>query len=286
MISKLRGDERIEAGSIIVIARQELLLSARSAWTLVFAVIFGVLVTAIAYFGLMAEGFSGVQGFTRTAASLLNLVLYIIPLVALTMGVMSFTGDDSTLELLFSQPVLRVEVLLGKLLGLFFSLALSTIIGFGVAGSFIAVQSGSAGILGYLAFVGFSLLLGLVFLCLSALLSALARRRTRAIGLAIFLWFFFAIFYDLLVIAAATLTRGPTASTVLFVSLFGNPVDMVRVASLIALDGVTIFGAAGVALLRWLGGKLGSLAVTFVLFAFWISTPLYLSYLVLRRQDV
>ncbi len=33
----------------------------------------------------------GLQNFTRTSASILNLVLYGVPLVALTMGTLSFT---------------------------------------------------------------------------------------------------------------------------------------------------------------------------------------------------
>lgn len=281
-----RGDRRIRPGSIVVIARHELLLSARSAWTIVFAVIFGVLVTAIAYFGLMAEGFSGVQGFTRTSASLLNLVLYIIPLVALTMGVMSFTADDSALELLFSQPVLRAEIILGKLLGLFFSLLLSTVIGFGIAGAFIASQAGLAGILGYLAFIVFSLFLGLVFLCLSALVSVLARRRTKAIGFAIFLWFFFVIFYDLLVIGATVLLRGSTANSVLFLSLFGNAVDMVRVGSLIALDNVTVFGAAGAALMRYFGGGATSFLLLVAGLMIWTVVPVLVAIRSMNQQDI
>ena len=281
-----RGDHRVNLRSIFIIGRHELLLSVRSAWTIVFAAIFGILVTAIAYSGLMVEGFSGVQGFTRTSASLLNLVLYIIPLVALIMGVMTFTGEDPTLELLFSQPVLRSEIVLGKLLGLFSSFALSTIIGFGVAGFFIASQAGTSGILGYLAFVFLSLLLGFVFLCLSALVSVLARRRTQAIGLAIFLWFFFVIFYDLLVIAATVVLRGPTANTILFLSLLGNAVDMVRVASLIALGNVTIFGAAGAALLRFFGGGSTSVLFLFAGLGLWILIPLFLTVRAIQRQDI
>ncbi len=70
------------------------------------------------------------QNFTCISASLLNLVLYLVPQVALTMGTLSFTGDKGATELLFSQPVLRSEVQLGKLLGVFWPITLSTLIGF------------------------------------------------------------------------------------------------------------------------------------------------------------
>src|SRR5574338_931275 len=72
--------------SITTIARQELTVNIRNRWTLIFAGVFSVLVLAISYFGLATAGAIGFQGFARTSASLLNLVLYVIPLVALTMG--------------------------------------------------------------------------------------------------------------------------------------------------------------------------------------------------------
>jgi Cu-processing system permease protein len=272
--------------TIAVIARHELLLSVRSAWTLTFALIFAVLVTAIAYFGLRAEGFTGVQGFTRTSASLLNLVLYIVPLAALTLGVFGFTDERSSAELLFAQPILRSEILLGKLLGLFGSLTLSTLIGFGIAGAVIVSQVGVSEVSGYLILVGLSLMLGLVFLSQSALLSMFARQKMKAFGLAIASWFFFVIFYDLIVIAGTTMLRGAAANTFVFLSLFGNPVDMVRVGSLLALDGVAIFGVAGTSLIRYLGGASASAFLLIAALGFWIVAPLLLALRSIKRQDV
>jgi Cu-processing system permease protein len=68
--------------AIRTIARQELVINIRNRWTLVFAGVFGILVLAISYFGLVTGGSLGFQGFARTSASLLNMVLYIVPLVA------------------------------------------------------------------------------------------------------------------------------------------------------------------------------------------------------------
>ena len=92
----------MEYNIIIYIARQELTVNIRNKWTILFAIVFGALVVGLSYFGIMAEGFSGMQNFTRTSASILNLVLYIVPLVSLVMGTLSFTGDKGSTELLFS----------------------------------------------------------------------------------------------------------------------------------------------------------------------------------------
>jgi Cu-processing system permease protein len=272
--------------TVVEIARQEFVINVRNRWMLIFAGVFSALVLAIAYVGIMAEGFSGMQGFTRTSASILNLVLYIVPLVALTMGTLSFTGDTGSTELLFSQPVSRAEVLLGKLLGVFLSMTLSMLSGFVLAGVVMIVGSGTEGIFRYLPFVGFSIVLSLIFLGLSLVTATVSRRKARAFGLSLFLWFFFVLFYDLLAIGGTLLLNGQSANTFLFVSLFGNPVDMVRVASLITLDNITLFGASGAAMLRFLGGPVASVLFLVAGLLLWVCCPLLLSHRLIRKQDI
>ena len=272
--------------SIATIARQELTINIRNRWTMIFAGVFSVLVLAISYFGLVTAGAIGFQGFARTSASLLNLVLYVIPLVALTMGTLSFTTDVSANELLFSQPVSRVEVMIGKLAGLFASIVTATFVGFGLAGVIIGVRAGTEGASRFPILITFSLLLALIFLNLSALISALCKRKAKAFGVSVFVWFFFVLFYDLLVIGSTFVFKERTANTVIFGSLFGNPVDIVRVGCLMLLDGQNIFGQAGASLLKFAGGEQASLALLALTLAFWIIVPAGLAHTLLRRQDI
>lgn len=272
--------------TITDIARHELMINMRNKWTLIFAVVFAVLVVGISYFGIVAEGFSGMENFTRTSASMLNLVLYLVPLVSLTMGTLSFTGDNAIVELLFAQPVSRLEVLLGKLAGLFSSLSISMMAGFLAAGSVILSFNGTDGLLAYASFVLLSLVLALIFLCLAAAIAAANRRMSKAFGVSLFLWFFFVLFYDLLALGTTVLLSGQSSNYFLFASLFGNPVDMVRVATLIILDNVTIFGAAGAALLRFLGGPVASLILLVGGLGLWIAAPLCVAQILIQRQDI
>jgi len=276
----------MDFSAIYYIARQELIINIRNKWTVIFAVVFGLLVVGISYVGMRSEGFSGMQDFTRTSASLLNLVLYIVPLVALTMGTLSFTGDKGSAELLFSQPLSRSEVLLGKWLGVFFSMALSTLLGFSLAGIIVVTANGVDGLERYVWFVLLSLSLSLIFLSVSVFVATASGRKSRAFGIVLALWFFFVLFYDLLSLGVSLMLRGPSANTFLFLSLFGNPVDMVRVATLILLDNVTIFGAAGAAMLRFLGGPTASIGLLLLGLFAWMSVPLLLSARCIRRQDL
>ena len=272
--------------AVSTIAGQEIRINIRNRWTLLFAGVFGMLALAISYFGLVTEGYAGFQGFERTTASLLSLVLYLVPLVALTMTILSLTGDRGEMELLFSQPVARIEILLGKVLGLLGSMLTAMLFGFGVAGTVIALEVGPEGLLRFLSFTGIASLLALVFLALGSLLAVIGVTRARAFGLALFTWFFLVLFYDLLVVGAGFLLKERAANVLIFVSLFGNPVDAARVAGLIAAGDATIFGAAGAALLKFLGGRvLSEAALIAALFA-WTAGPLALAGRMLRQRDL
>jgi Cu-processing system permease protein len=270
--------------SIFTIAGQEARVNIRNRWTLVFGGVFGLLALAISYFGLITEGYAGFQGFERTSASLLSLVLYLIPLVALTMASLSFTGDRGATELLFSQPVARTDILLGKLLGLFGSLSTAMLFGFGIAGIVIAAQVGTEGLLRFLSFTGIAVLLALAFLSLGSLVAIIGITRARAFGGVLFVWFFLVLFYDLLVMGVGFLLKEKTANTLIFLSLFGNPVDTARVAGLISLGDVTIFGVAGAALHKFLGGL--SEAILLSTLVAWTVGPIGMASRVLRRRDL
>jgi Cu-processing system permease protein len=276
----------MDMSAIWDIARQELVNNIRNKWTMIFALVFGVLVVSLAYFGMRVEGFSGVQSFARTSASLLNLVLYIVPLIALIMGTLSFTGDRGSIELLFSQPISGGGIIFGKWLGLFFSIALSTVVGFSLAGGVIVASVGSGGMGRYLSFVLLALLLAMAFLTIAVFVTTLSKRKAKAFGFALFLWFFFVLFYDLLALGGSTIFRGEAANRFLFLSLLGNPVDMVRVSALILLDDPTVFGPAGAALIRFLGGQTLSVAVLLGALLVWIATPLVVSARLIGRQDI
>ena len=272
--------------AIFMIAGQEARIHVRNRWTLLFAVVFGVLALAISYFGLVTEGYAGFQGFERTSASLLSLVLYLVPLVALTMSTLSLTGNRGAAELLFSQPVSRVEILLGKVLGMFGSMLAATLFGFGIAGVVIALEAGTDGLLRFLSFTGIALLLALAFLSLGSLLAVFGATRTRAFGLALFAWFFLVLFYDLLVMGAAFVLKEKAANLLIFLSLFGNPVDAARVAGLISMGDATIFGAAGAALLKFLGGRAACQVVLLFTLAAWTVAPIAAASRVLRKRDL
>ena len=269
-------------------AREELVLALRSRWTQIFAVVFGVLATSVAGAGYVLSGGHGVQDFARTAVSLVQLVLLLVPLTTLVIGVMSLAPERGAAELMFSQPVPRRTILLGKLLGLFQALAAAQAVGFGVAGAIVHGQSGPEGLGGFLLLVLASLVTTAVFLGIAALLSAgaVGRKRTRALALALVVWFVAVVLFDVAALGLASLLPSGPASRVVMVAAIVNPLGAIRTGTLLGIEGTAAFGAASLALLRFTGGAMGAGVVLGLSLLFWLVVPTVLAVIRLRRADV
>lgn len=276
------------ARPLLLCARQELVLAVRSRWTQIFAAVFAALALAVASAGYILSGGHGVQDFARTAASLVQLVLLLVPLTALLIGVMALAPDRGAAELLFSQPVSRGTILLGKLLGLFQALAAAQALGFGVAGLVIFNQSGEEGLGGFLLLVLGSLVLTAVFLGLAAVLAAgaLGRRRQRVLALGLVVWFASVVLFDVAALGLASLLPSGAASRVLIVSVLVNPVDAVRTGTLLGVEGTAAFGAASLAFLRFTRGALSAGLLLALSLLLWIAVPTLVALARLRRADV
>jgi len=127
-----------------------------------------------------------------------------------------------------------------------------------------------------------------IFLGLAALLAAAAigRRRTRALALALVVWFVAVVLFDVAALGLASLLPSGPASRVLIVAVIVNPVDAVRTATLLGIEGAAAFGAASLAFLRFTKGPWGAGALLGLSLLFWIAVPALAAVERLRRTDV
>ena len=276
------------ARALLVCARQELVLAIRSRWTQTFAAAFAALSLAVAVSGYVLSGGSGVQDFARTAASLVQIVILLVPLTALLLGVLTLASDCGNAELLFSQPVSRGTILVGRVLGLFEALVSAQTLGFGAAGLVIYSQAGQEGVSGYLVVAAASIVLTAICLGLAALIAAgnIGRRRSRALALALVVWLALVFLIDLAALGGASLLRSGAASRVLIATAIANPVDAVRTSALLAIEGTAAFGSASLALLRFAGGPLRAALLLGGSLAVWLVLPLLLATRRLSRADI
>ena len=269
-------------------AAEELKIALRSRWTQIFAVVFAILAAGVAAAGYVISGGHGVQDFSRTSASLVHLVVLIVPLISLMLGVLSLSLERGAAEVVFALPVSRWTILLGRLLGLFAALALAQSFGFGLAGLLVYTQSGPEGVGSFLIVLGASLVATAVFLALAALLSADAfgRRRTKALALALVAWLVCEVFIDLAALGLATFLPSGAASRVLILVSLLNPIGALRTGALLLVEGTGAFGAASMALLRFTHGPAGAAVLIGLSLAAWILLPALWAGRRLERADI
>ncbi|CAJ0711725.1 MAG: ABC transporter permease subunit [Ralstonia sp.] len=228
----------IEYRQVAAVAAKELRDRLRNRWVLAVAVVFAVFSLVISYFGGAEQGTLGPRSIEFVITSLVSLVIYLIPLIALLLGFDAVVGERErgSLDLLLALPLTRVELLLGKYLGLAAALTLSTLGGFALMAVLLWHQFGSAGLYQAAGFVLSSVLLGLVFLSLALFVSVVSRERTRASGAAIALWFGFVLIFDLLLLGLLVATGGSFGGQALAYLLLLNPTDIFRILNVFSLD--------------------------------------------------
>ena len=214
----------MEIAQIATIASKEFWDRIRNRWVLAVALVFTAFALTIAYFGAAQQGSIGLRSIDVTIASLVSLVIYLIPLIALILGFDAIVGERErgSLDLLLSMPITRLELILGKFFGLAAALTFSTVAGFGLVAIMLSTQIDLNGLIHYFGFMLSSVLLGCAFLSLAVMLSVFAADRARASGLAIAMWFFFVLVFDL---------------------LLANPADVFRILNIFTLADVrTMYG--------------------------------------------
>ncbi len=104
---------------IRIVAAKEFRDRLRNRWVIGVALTFTALALVIAYFGTAQQGTVGFHSIELTIASLVSLVIYLVPLIALMLGFDAIVGERErgSLGLLLSMPVTRTEVLIGKYCG-------------------------------------------------------------------------------------------------------------------------------------------------------------------------
>ena len=265
----------IEFGQVATLASKEFRDRLRNRWVLAVALVFAVFSLVIAYAGGAQQGTVGLRSLEFTVTSLVSLVIYLVPLIALLLGFDAIVGERErgSLDLLLALPITRLELLLGKYLGLAAALTLSTVAGFALVAGVLYQRFGASALYHYGGFVLSSVLLGLAFLSLAVLLSVLARDRTRASGLAIALWFGLVLVFDLLLLGLLVATGGQVGGEAFAYLLLLNPADIFRILNVFSLDDAQrLYGLASI--LPPAMGQVGGLTAAMLA---WIAGPLLIA---------
>ena len=216
---------------------------------------------------------------SKAILSLLTIVLIVIPLISMIFTTIHYYNSYEFIELMLSQPLSRTRILISEYAGVAFSLLSAFFIGVGVPVLLFSFnETGIALLLTGAA-------LTLVFASLAMLASVKSRDKARGIGLALLLWFYFALIYDGLVLMILfSFSDYPMEKFTLVLSAL-NPIDLGRIFIMLKMDVSALMGYTGALYKDFFGSGTGVLFTSGIMLL-WIVVPLWLSLRVFRKKDL
>jgi len=211
--------------------------------------------------------------------TLLNLVLFLVPLVSIIFSTIYIYNSAEFIELLVSQPIKRQSIWLSLFLGLSVSLTSAFILGAGIPmliyqpsiNSVIMITTGS--------------LLTMVFVAIAMWSAVIMRDKAKGIGIAILLWMYFAIIFDGFVLFLLfQFDEYPLEKAMMVLSGL-NPIDLCRINILLRLDISALMGYTGAVFKSFFGTSLGFFTSILVLIV-WIILPLLISLRKFKAKDL
>ncbi len=271
-----------------IITGKEVRDSLRNRWVLAATMLLAALALSLGFLGSTPTGSVKVDPLTVTVVSLSSLSIFLIPLIAMLLSYDALIGEieRGTMALLLSYPVSRVQILAGKFIGHIIILTLATAAGYGLAGIALQLANGGIDIAAWKPFallIAASIVLGAAFLAMGYVISAKVKERGTAAGVAIGVWLFFVVIFDmtLLGVLVADSEQTITAPVVEGILLL-NPADIYRLLNLTGYENTAMYaGMAGLS-------EQISLTVPVLLAAqvLWVFVPLVLAAWIFGRRQI
>lgn len=226
----------------VMIAKREIKLAFRNAWTYSFLILFTLFSLAMM---LLQSGMTATDSYTDTTATMMNMTFYLLPLVTLLLGGFSATAEKESGEwsLLATYPLNSYAFIIGKWLGLAVMLTSIIFFSFGLSGFIFLLFGESFSISTYLFFLTFSLVLALSYLSIALCIGTFAKNRWHALIGSMTIWFGTIVIWPLLVIGAVGHLPSYTLvqPTLQVLTLF-NPAELIRIFSIMYLGAGAAFG--------------------------------------------
>ena len=258
----------------IKVVKFELSDLARSRWLLAY-----VLSIAIATDALLR--FNGAD--QRAVLGLVNVVLLIVPLVAVTFGSMHLYARRDFIELLLAQPLRRRHIFTGLYLGLTIPVGVGMVVGIAVPAAWHGAWTGS--LVGPLAtLLTVALALTAVFVALAFCIAVRCEDKLRGLAIAMAVWMAFAVLYDGAVLLLGSMFADASVERPMLAAMLANPVDLARVVMLLQLDISALLGYTGAVLKSAVGSAQG-LILAIVALSLWVAVPLWLGGRSFVRKD-
>ena len=274
--------------ALLLVAGKEIREGMRNRWVVAATLLLATLALTLAFLGAAPAGRVGAGALEVVVVSLSSLSIFLLPLIALLISHDAIVGEmeRGTMLLLLTYPLRRWQVVIGKFLGHVAILGAATLIGYGAAAVALAATGEAIGAeswRAYGAMIGSTILLGAAFVALGTFVSALVRARGTAAGIAVGLWLFSVLIWDMALLGLLVADQGQNIdAAVLDVLLLLNPADAYRLFNLAGLPNVgQLSGMGGIA-----GGTGLTAPALLAALGIWVLLPLTAAVAIFARREL
>ncbi|MBS1921345.1 MAG: ABC transporter permease subunit [Bacteroidetes bacterium] len=211
--------------------------------------------------------------------SLLNIILIIVPLVSVIFSTIYIYNSAEFIELLVSQPLRRKQLWSSLFIGLAGSLALSFLIGIGIPVIIYAATD-----TGYILIL-MGTLLTVIFVAIAMFAAVFTRDKAKGIGLSIFLWLYFSLLFDGLVLFVLFQFQDYPLEKFMIIASAFNPIDLSRIMVLLKMDTSALMGYTGAVFRDFFGTNTGFIIAIAILTG-WVVSVFWLSLRKFNRKDM
>ncbi|MEH7343116.1 ABC transporter permease subunit [Bacillus sp. JJ1532] len=295
----------MELGILYSMVKHELRLLLRSKWLLNFMILFIFLSGLLYFYGLnsvkldpvkVTYGLEGVNSnietmgvnpeyyglkeitqqpentaninqtaYNRSIALLINLSLWLLPIICLILGANSIIGDKESgrLGLYKTYQVSYWKYMLSKFLSLVISMFVVMGVSYGLFGLIFSIIGKSFQASIFQVFLSVNMLLIIVFSAAALFVGAISKTRMQGLSYALFFWCLTVFIYEFVIMTVINWIPYAFKLKSLFFFILLNPIESIRVWSISKLNAEYVFGPEFLMIEKW--GESGTLSISLMI---------------------
>lgn len=214
----------------------------------------------------------------KTILSLLNVVLFLIPLMSLIFTTIYVYNSIDFIELLLTQPIARISILKSFFYSFCICFFITILIAIGIPLVLFGISTET------IMLIASAMLLAFIFVAIGLGMATWIKDKAKGIGMCLLLWFYFVFLYDGLILLFLIFFNDYPIENITLLLTFLNPIDIIRINLLSVLDNVALLGFTG-ALFQEYFKHLGQYIYSILGIILWILIPFLLARRIFLKRD-
>lgn len=206
-------------------------------------------------------------GYSRAISMLMNLSLWVLPIICLIFGTNALVADkeDGRLNLYRTYQMPFYYYLISKFIALCLSLLVALGLSYGLFGIVVTLTTNGAEFDYFTTFFLLNLFLIVIFSALSVLIGSISTTRMQGLSYALCVWSFLVFGYEFIIFSIIDVVPYAYKLNSMLLLVLSNPIESLRVWSITKLNANYIFGPEYLLIDKW--GQNGSLTNYIILSA-------------------